>query len=70
MLHLHEAAAFNCFLDRERVLFIGTRHDAMNLKCQPQDFDYFQETNDMHVQMWLCNETLQKPIGGSYPQTA
>jgi hypothetical protein len=59
VLSLHEAAAFNRFLDR---------HDAMSFKCQPQDFDYFQETNMLHVQLRDCKQNLQQALGWRLPR--
>jgi hypothetical protein len=54
VLSLHEASAFNRFLEK---------HEAINLKCQSQDLDYYQLTNDMHEQMRLCKKNLEQPIG-------
>ena len=59
VLSLREAAAFNRFLDR---------HDAMSFKCQPQEFDYYQETNMMHVQLRDCKQNLQKALGWRVPR--
>jgi hypothetical protein len=55
-LGLHEASAFNRFLEQ---------HEAIN--CQSRDLDYYQLTNNMHEQMRLCKQNLEQAIGWEVP---
>ena len=58
VLSLHEASAFNRFLEQ---------HETMNLKCQSRDLDYYQQSNNMHEQMRLCKQNLEQAIGWEVP---
>ena len=58
-LSLHEARAFNEYLEQQ---------DVGSLKCPPQPLNYYAETNKRHKQLKQCVGSLREPIGWKLPR--
>ena len=58
-LSLHEARAFNEYLEQQ---------DVGSLKCPPQPLNYYAETNKRHKQLQQCVASLREEIGWRLPR--